>query len=391
MIEVCVPEALEAEVVATRRDLHRHPELGFAEHRTAGLVAKRLRSLGYEVYTGIGRTGVVGVLRGAQPGKTIGLRADMDALPIVEETHHAFASQTLGTMHACGHDAHVAILLGSAALAAQRKDELHGTLCLVFQPAEEGHGGAKAMLDDGLLERFGIERMYGLHVMSAHASGTLGFRAGPMYASADLLDIEVLGSGGHASAPNTAIDPICVAAGFVTSVQQVVSRFVDPLEPAVVTIGSIHGGSTHNVIPRTCTMMGTVRTFNETVRGAMPEQIERVLRACCDVSGARYTFVYSRRFPVTANDAMQTAYVCALATALVGADRVFDSERVMGSEDFSFFAQRVPSCYYTLGVRGGDASSHPHHSSSFDLDESALATGVQMMTALALDAARNAP
>lgn len=391
MIEVCVPDALADEVAATRRDLHRHPELGFAEHRTAALVADRLRALGYNVATSVGKTGVVGVLRGTQSGKTIGLRADMDALPIAEETQHAFASETPGVMHACGHDAHVAILLGAAALVAQRKDELRGTLCLVFQPAEEGHGGARAMIDDGLFERFGIERMYGLHVWSTHPAGMLGFRPGPMYASADFFDIEVLGRGGHASAPNTAIDPICVAAGFVTTVQQVVSRFIDPLEPAVVTVASIHAGSANNVIPRTCAMRGTVRTFGEAVRDAVPQQIERVLRACCDASGADYTFEYEKIFPVTANDAAQTAYARALATTLVGNDRVFDSEVVLGSEDFSFFAQRVPACYFTLGVRGGDASSHPHHSSSFDLDESALATGVQMMAALALDAGRNAP
>lgn len=391
MIDVVVPDELAANVIATRRDLHRHPELGFEEHRTAALVAERLQSLGYEVHTGIGKTGVVGVLRGTQPGKTVGLRADMDALPIHEETPHAFASQTPGVMHACGHDAHVAILLGAAAVIAQRKGDLHGTVCLLFQPAEEGHGGAQATIDDGLFERFGIERMYGLHVWSMCDSGTLGFRAGPIYASADMLNIEILGRGGHASAPNTAIDPICTAASFVTSVQQVVSRFVDPLEPAVVTIGSIHAGSAGNVIPRTCTMKGTVRTFDEGVRDAMPAQIERVLRACCDASGAQYAYDYARVFPVTANDAAQTAYARALASALIGEERTFEADRVMGSEDFSFFAQRVPACYFTLGVRGGASSAHPHHSSSFDIDERALAVGVRMMAALALDAPRNAP
>jgi amidohydrolase len=388
---ITVPQRLSDDVVLIRRDLHMHPELGFREHRTAGIVADRLRALGYEVHEGIGTTGVVGLIRGAQPGRTIMLRADMDALPILEEGEHTYRSQADGTMHACGHDGHVAILLGAAALIADRRDELAGTVALLFQPAEEGLGGAKAMIDDGVIERFSIERAYGLHLNTLYPTGVLGFREGPMYASSDSIEIDVVGVGGHGAAPHYAIDPILTAANFVTSVQQVVSRMVDPLEPAVVTIGAIHGGTTHNVIPRICKMLGTVRAFNDDVRSKMPERIERVLRACCDASGATYDYEYIWRYPVTANDPAQTQYARALAVATVGEQLVIDVAQLMGAEDFSFFAQRIPSCFYTLGCSGGPETSHPHHSSLFDIDERALPNGVAMMTALALDAPRNAP
>ncbi len=391
MATLAVPSQLVDDVVALRRDIHMHPELGFEEQRTAALVAERLHGLGFDVHEGVATTGVVGVLRGARPGRTIMLRADMDALPVTEETDRPYASQNVGVMHACGHDGHVAILLGAASLVASAREELAGTLCLVFQPAEEGRGGAKRMVEEGIIERFGIERAYGLHLSSRHRSGTLGFRSGPMYASSDSIEIAVHGVGGHGAAPHEAIDPILTSAHFINSLQQVVSRMIDPLEPAVVTIGSIHGGTIHNVIPRSCTMLGTVRSFSESVRDAMPDRIERVLRACCDASGATYDFEYLRRYPVTANDDAQTEYARSLATRLVGADRVFDAERLMGAEDFSFFAQRVPACYYALGARGDAKSSHPHHSSLFDIDEAALPTGVAMMTALALDAGANAP
>ena len=388
---IAVPEALAEDVVLLRRDFHMHPELGFEEHRTAGIVAHRLRALGYDVHEGIGRTGVVGVLRGAKPGRTIMLRADMDALPILEERVHPYRSTVHGTMHACGHDGHVAILLGAATLIADRKDELAGTICLVFQPAEEGLGGAKVMIEDGLFERFNIERAYGLHLSTKYETGTLGFREGPMYASSDSLEIDIVGVGGHGSAPQDAVDPIYTAASFITSVQQVVSRQIDPLEPAVVSICAINGGTTHNVIPRTARMLGTVRAFSNDVRGRMPERIERVLTSCCEASGASYDFNYIWRYPVTANDPAQTQYARALATQAIGAHNVVDATMLMGAEDFSYYAERVPACFYTLGCGSDTDTRHPHHSSLFDIDESALPNGVAMMTAIALDAPRNAP
>ncbi len=386
-----LPRGLIDEVIATRRDLHAHPELGFEEVRTAGIVATRLRELGYEVHSGIGVTGVVGVLRSEGAGKTVMLRADMDALPLAEETAHAYASQETGKMHACGHDGHVAMLLGAAKLIAARRTEVAGTIVLCFQPAEEGRGGAKAMVDEGLIERFGIERAYGLHLFSLLPTGILGFREGPFYASSDSIEIRIDGHGGHGAAPHLSVDPVLVAAEFVASVQKVVSRQIDPIEPAVVTIGAIHGGTTHNVIPSSVTLLGTVRAFDAGVRERMAERIERVLKGVCDGSGATYAFEYLWRYPVTSNDAAQTQYVRELATRTFGAAQVVRAEKHMGAEDFSFFAERVPAAYFVLGSHGGAASGFPHHHGKFDIDEAALATGVRALTALALDAPVHAP
>ncbi len=388
---VTVPTDVIADVVATRRDLHVHPELGFEEQRTAGIVAQRLRELGYEVHTGIGRTGVVGVVHGMRPGKTIMLRADMDALPLEEENETPYRSATRGTMHACGHDGHVAMLLGAARIVAARKGELAGTTCFLFQPAEEGKGGAKAMVEDGVLERFGIERAYGLHLASDLPTGLVGFREGPFYASSDSIEITIEGKGGHGASPHLSIDPVLVASQFVVAVQQVVSRQIDPIEPAVVTIGAISGGTTHNVIPSRVRLLGTVRAFDAGVRSAMAERIERVLRGVCETAGATYTFEYLWRYPVTSNDVDQTRYVRALAEDVVGPIHVAGVPKLMGAEDFSFFAERVPACYFRIGSNGGPASAFPHHHARFDIDEAALETGVRMMTALALDAPLHAP
>jgi amidohydrolase len=385
------PADVVRDVIAVRRDLHAHPELGFEEHRTAALVAARLREHGYDVYEGIGKTGVVAVLRGVRPGKTIMLRADMDALPIEEENDVAYASQTRGTMHACGHDGHVAMLLGAAGIIARRKDEIAGTIVLCFQPAEEGHGGAQAMVADRLLERFGVERAYGVHLASAFPTGIVGLREGPYYASSDSIEITIEGKGGHGAAPHLSVDPIYVAAAFVDALQQIVSRQIDPLEPAVVTIGAIHAGTTHNVIPSRATLLGTVRAFDAGVRAAMSARIETVLRGVCETSGATYRYEYLWRYPVTSNDAEQSRYVRALAERELGAERVIEAPRLMGAEDFSFFAERVPACFYSVGCNGGEATAFPHHHARFDIDERALETGVRIYTAIALDAPEHAP
>jgi amidohydrolase len=390
-LTIDVSAEVAAEVVATRRDLHRHPELGFEEHRTSALVADRLRELGFEVHTGIGVTGVVGVLRGARPGKTIMLRADMDALPIDEENEVPYRSTAREHMHACGHDGHVAMLLGAARVVMSRRDEVAGTVCFLFQPAEEGKGGAKAMVDDGVLERFGIERAYGLHLASAHPAGQVGFHEGAFYASSDSIEITIEGKGGHGAAPHLSIDPIYIASQFVVAVQQIVSRQIDPIEPAVVTIGAIHGGTTHNVIPSRVQLLGTVRAFDAGVRAKMAERIERVLRGVCESSGATYRFEYLWRYPVTSNDVEQTRYARALAERVAGGAQVADVPKLMGAEDFSFFAERVPACFFTIGSNGGPDSAWPHHHARFDIDESALQTGVRMMIALALDAPQHAP
>jgi amidohydrolase len=386
-----VPQELFASAVEMRRDLHRHPELGFAEHRTAGIVATHLRALGIDVHEGIATTGVIGVLRGARPGRTIMLRADMDALPMPEESEHDYRSQNDGVTHACGHDGHVAILAAAATLLAARRADIAGTIVFCFQPAEEGGGGAKRMVDEGVLERFGVERAYGLHLTSLLPVGVTAFRAGPLMASADNIDLTIRGRGGHASLPHTAVDPIFTASSVVVGLQQIVSRHIDPVEPAVISVCSLHAGTTYNVIPGEATMKGTVRTFNEGVRAQMPERIRQVVAGTCDAAGATFDLTYTQGFPVTANDAEQTVYVRDLAAKTIGEARVVPSPPVMGSEDFSYFAQRVPACFYFLGGCSGDSTSYPNHHGKFDIDERALETGIALTVALALDAPVKAP
>ncbi len=384
-----VPLSLTRDVIALRRDFHAHPELGYEELRTAKIVAERLRDLGYDVRSQVGKTGVVGILRTERPGKTVLLRADMDALPLSEHSGVPFASLHPGKMHACGHDGHVAILLGAAELIMQKRESVCGTIVLCFQPAEEGLAGAKAMIEDGLLENPRVDLVYGLHLWNVLESGTVATKAGPMMASSDTIEVTVKGSGGHGSAPHQTVDPIVAAAHFVTSLQHVVSRTIDPLAPAVITIGSIHGGTTHNVIPDDVTMLGTVRAFSSDLRDAMAPKIERVLQGCCAAAGADYDFKYVRRYPVTSNDALQAAYVRALAAKLFGTERSLELIPVMGAEDFSFLLLERPGCFFFIGAKPTAGEVYPHHSARFSIDERALETGVQMMVALALDAPRS--
>jgi amidohydrolase len=385
MPTVIVSDALAADAIALRRDLHAHPELGFAEHRTAGIVAERLTALGLEVHTGIGGTGVVGILAGAQPGPTIMLRADMDALPIPEENDVPYVSQNPGVTHACGHDAHVAMLLGAATLLRESTAQLHGRVAFVFQPAEEGGGGAKAMLEDGLIARFAIERAFGQHIGTMLPSGVFGLRAGPLMASVDSFDLVVEGLGGHGAMPNRAVDPVVIAAEVVTALQRVVSREVDPVEPAVVTIGAINGGTTYNVIPPRVALKGTVRSFSETTRTDMEAGIRRIAEHTCAAGKATCAMDWHPSYPVTVNDAAQTAFVHEALTAEFGEARVIESPPVMGSEDFSYFAQVVPACFWFIGG-GDDAHPFPNHHPAFDIDEHAIVAGIAAHVTVALAA-----
>jgi amidohydrolase len=385
MPSVSVPDALAADAIALRRDLHTHPELGFAEHRTAGIVAERLTALGLEVHTGIGGTGVVGILTGAQSGPTIMLRADMDALPMPEENDVPYVSQIAGVTHACGHDAHVAMLLGAATLLCESAAQLHGRIAFVFQPAEEGGGGAKAMLEDDLIERFAIERAYGQHIVTILPSGVFALRAGPLMASVDSFDLVVEGRGGHGAMPNRAIDPVVVAAEVVTALQRVVSREVDPVEPAVVTIGAINGGTTYNVIPPRVALKGTVRSFSETMRTDMEASIRRIAEHTCAAAKATCAIDWHPSYPVTANDPAQAAFVRDALTAEFGGTRVIESPPVMGSEDFSYFAQVVPACFWFIGA-GDEAHPYPNHHPAFDIDEKAIVAGIAAHVTVALAA-----
>jgi amidohydrolase len=390
MTAVAVSPDLFADTVAIRRDLHAHPELAFEETRTAEIAAARLRALGMDVHTGIGGTGVVGVLSGAQPGPTIMLRADMDALPMPEENDVAYVSRNAGVTHACGHDAHVAMLLGAATMLRERASEVHGRIAFVFQPAEEGGGGARAMLDDGLIARFAIERAYGLHIANILPSGVLGLRPGPLMAAVDSFDLVVEGTGGHGAMPHRSVDPIVVAADVVGGLQRVVSREVDPIEPAVVTIGAINGGTTYNVIPPRVALKGTVRTFNTATRDSMEARVRRIAEHTCAAANATCTLQWHPSYPVTENDPAEAAFVTATLTAEFGAARVLDIPPIMGSEDFSYFAQVVPACFYFLGA-GDAAHQFPNHHPAFDIDENAMKTGIAAHVAVALAATSSAP
>jgi amidohydrolase len=379
MLTLELPPELVAETIAIRRDIHAHPELAFAEHRTAALVAAKLRALGLEVHEGVGGTGVVGLLAGAQPGPTIMLRADMDALPMPEESAVPFASQNPGVMHACGHDAHVAMLLGAAAVLRERAGELRGRVAFVFQPAEEGGGGAPAMLADGLIERFAIERAYGIHIGCILPTGVIGLRSGPMMAAVDQFDLVVEGLGGHGAMPHRSVDPVVVAADVVTSLQRVVSQ------PAVVTIGAINGGTTYNVIPPRVALKGTVRSFSAATRDAMEGRIRRIAEHTCAAANATCHLDWQTSYPVTENDPAQAEFVRATLVATLGTDRVVEMAPIMGSEDFSYFAQRVPACFMFLGA-GDDAHAFPNHHPAFDIDEHAMQTGIRAHVAIALAA-----
>jgi amidohydrolase len=378
------PELFEA-TVAVRRDLHAHPEIAFEEHRTAALVAERLASLDVETHPGIGGTGVVGLVTGAHPGPTIMLRADMDALPMPEENDVPYVSRNPGVTHACGHDAHVAMLLGAAQILQASREAIHGRVALVFQPAEEGGGGAQAMLADGLIERFAIERAYGLHISNILPSGTFGLRPGPLMAAVDSFDLVVEGLGGHGAMPQRSVDPVVVAADVVSGLQRIVSREVDPLEPAVVTIGAINGGTTYNVIPPRVALKGTVRTFTDATRDSMEARIRRIAEHTCAAANATCSLAWHASYPVTVNDPAEAAFVRDALGAEFGDARVFEVPPIMGSEDFSYYLQAVPGCFWFLG--GGDeAHAFPNHHPAFDIDEKAMIAGIAAHVAVALAA-----
>ena len=381
-----LPE-LFADTVAIRRDLHAQPELAFQEHRTAGIVAERLRALGIETHTGIGGTGVVGIVPGEHDGPTIMLRADMDALPIPEENAVPYVSQNAGVMHACGHDAHVAMLLGAARLLRESASEIHGRVALVFQPAEEGGAGAQRMIEDDLFERFGIERAYGLHVVTILPTGVFGLRPGPLMAAVDSFDLVVEGHGGHGAMPHLSVDPVVAAAEVVGALQRVVSREIDPIEPAVVTVGAINGGTTYNVIPPRVALKGTIRTMSAATRDTMEERIRRIAEHICASAKASCSLTLHPSYPVTENDPREAAFVRETLAAEFGAQRVLEIPPVMGSEDFSYYAQRVPACFYFLGA-GSEAHRYPNHHPAFDIDENAMAAGIAAHVGIALAATR---
>ena len=367
------------EMVATRRDLHAHPELAFEEHRTAALVASKLKALGIEHRTGVGRTGVLATVRGARGGKTVLLRADMDALPIQEESSVPYRSQTPGKMHACGHDCHTSILLGVARRLARERDTLPGAVTLAFQPAEEVGGGAEAMIKDGALEPR-PDAAFGVHVWQDLDLGIVGVTPGPMMAAVDEFSVTVTGKGAHAAMPHLGIDPVACLAHVVTALQTIASRGVSPLEAVVVSVTQLKAGSAFNIIPESAWMNGTVRVFDEAVWASLPERFERIVRGVCDALGCRAEIRYQRSNRPTVNDPGMAAVARAAAVEVVGEANVTDDVRTMGGEDFSAFLARVPGCFIAVGSRNREKGlTWDHHHPRFDVDEASLEIGAEVM------------
>ena len=377
-------EAMRSRLVGWRRDLHQHPELSFREKRTAALVARTLRDLGLEVRSGIGRTGVVGLIQGGRPGATVMLRADMDALPIQEISGAPYASTEPGVMHACGHDGHVAIGLGAATLLARHSAELPGRVLLLFQPAEEGDGGAKAMIADGALSEPLPDGAFALHLWNAIPVGRVSVQAGPIMAAADVLRITVRGLGGHGAQPHEAVDAIAVSGQVLSALQTIVSRNVDPQETAVLTIGTIHGGTAFNIIAETVELQGTIRTFSPAVRETVLTRLEVLLDGVTSGMGASYEMAVQEVAPAVVNDPTISEIARAAAVQVVGSTAVVWFPPLMVSEDFSEYQRQVPACFMLLGSGNAPLGlNSPHHNPRFDFDEGALPIGAALLATAA--------
>jgi amidohydrolase len=378
--------ALSETIVGWRRTLHRRPELGFEEHETARFVADRLRSLGLAVETGVGRTGVVAVLPAATPERPpVLLRADMDALPIQEVAGRPYGSEIAGRMHACGHDGHMAMLLGAATILTAERARLGRDVVFCFQPAEEGLGGAEAMIDAGVLSRHGVAEAYGLHLWSLFPVGTVQVRSGSTMAAQDEFEATIRGAGGHGALPHRAIDPVVGAAHGVVALQAIVARSIDPVHAAVVTVGSLHAGSAPNVIPDEAHLRGTLRSFDEGVRETLRRRVREVLAGTSAAHGCTLAFRLIPGFPAVVNDPASVAAVRRHAASVVGEDRVVEPAPMAAAEDFAYFLRKVPGAFVFIGAGNPERGiTEPHHASRFDIDESALPIGAELLVRLAL-------
>ena len=374
--------AIKDIIVSTRRDIHQHPELAFDEHRTSKLVAERLESFGIEIQTGVGKTGVVGTLKGKNDGKTIAFRADMDALPIQETSDISYKSKNAGIMHACGHDGHTAMLLGTAEVLSKQADKLNGTLKFFFQPAEEGQGGARFMIDDGALD--GVDEVYGIHLWNYQKYGTIGVKSGPIMAAADIFEITVHGKGGHGAAPQGTKDAVLIAAHLIQTLQTIVSRNTNPIESTVVTVGQINGGYNFNIIADKVTLRGTTRAYTEDNRQLIKKRMKEIIAGTEKTFGTKIELDYEDGYPPTVNDPTAADNLLNAAQKIVG-DGAGHPYLSMGAEDFSYFLQKVPGCYFLVGSAPQDREplSVPHHCSHFDIDERALLVGSSVYLQLA--------
>ena len=372
--------ALADEVSAWRQDFHRHPEILYDVHRTAGVVAEKLREFGCdEVVTGLGKTGVVGIIRGRNAGKVVGLRADMDALPILEATGKPWASTTPGAMHACGHDGHTAMLLGAAKYLAETRN-FDGTVALIFQPAEEGGAGGKAMVDDGLMEKFGIAQVFGMHNAPGLPIGAFAITPGPTMASADRFIVDIGGLGGHAAKPHECIDPIVVGAQIVTALQTIASRIIDPLDSIVVSVTQFHAGSANNIIPQTARITGTIRALRAETRALAKQRFHEIVEGTARVHRATAKIDFEDGYPVTVNHAHETMLALAAAREIAGHDRVLpDLPPVMGAEDFSYMLEARPGAI----IFCGNGPSAGLHHEEYDFDDAAIPHGMSYWARLA--------
>lgn len=375
---------LTERTVATRRDLHAHPEIAFEETRTMGVVAERLRELGLEPRTGIGGTGVVAVWDSGRPGRTVLARADMDALPVPDEKTVAYRSRREGWNHACGHDGHVAVLLSVAEVLVARTD-LAGRVAFVFQPAEEVVRGAEAMLADGALDGIAPDASVGLHLSTMHPTGVVAVRAGPAMAAADSFRFTVHGRGGHAAKPNETVDPVLVSAHLVLALQALVSRETDPVDPSVISVTSVHGGTAFNIIPESVELKGTLRTFDADTRERLKRRIHEVAEGVARTFRATVTPDWTDGSPPVVNDEAATERLVAVATRVVGAAHVVRNAPLMGGDDMALWLQRAPGCYFFVGARSGESTAFPHHHPRFDLDEAALPIAVELLAEAVID------
>lgn len=386
------------EIVRIRHDIHRHPELSNREVRTAALVADHLRALGLEVRTGIAHTGVVGVLRGGRPGPVLAVRADMDALPVTEDTPYPFRStvrteylgQEVGVMHACGHDIHTAVQMGVASVLAGMREQVAGTVLLVFQPAEEGpppgeEGGAKLMLEEGVFSELRPEAILGLHAFAHMEVGKVGYTPGPAMAAADRFVATLHGRQSHGAAPHLAIDPVVMASQAVLALQTIRSRTLSPFEPSVVTVGIVRGGTRNNIIPAAVELQGTVRTFDPAVQDRVEERMREILDGVARAGGGSYTLEYHRATPVTVNDRDLARRLHPTLDRLMGPENVVQVPPTTGAEDFAFFANTVPGFFYRLGTTAPGTVSGDHHTPTFMADDASIPIGMRVMTGLVLD------
>jgi amidohydrolase len=377
-------QALAPEIIARRRDLHRHPELAFEETRTAGIVAKELLKLGLEVQTGVGKTGVVGLLEGDHPGLTVLVRADMDALPVHEQNETDYVSTVPGKMHACGHDGHTSIGLAVAKMLSARRAQMHGRVKFVFQPAEEVGNGAKAMIADGALENPRPDFAIGLHLWNNLPVGKVAVTPGPAMSAADDWRCVVTGYGGHGASPHQTKDPIAAAAQIITALQTVTSRNVDPLDTAVVTVAMIRGGDAFNIIPPTVEMKGTIRTYRQKTKEMVHARVRAICEGVAAAMGCSAELTFDEMTLAVDNDPVLSDQIAALAAEVVGAENVVRDERTMGSEDMSYLMQNIPGCFFFVGsanaARGLD---YPHHNPRFDIDEQALVIGATILASAA--------